>query len=52
MYEEQLGSPGLFSLEGRRLRRDLIAAYSFLMRGNEGAGADLHVFSLVTSNRT
>jgi len=46
-YEEQLG---LFSLEQRRLRLDLIAVCSFLKRGSGGGGAIL--LSLVTSNST
>ena len=49
-YEELLKSLGLFCLEKRRLRRDLIMVFNFLMRGSRGAGADL--FSLVNSGRT
>ncbi|KAJ7416735.1 hypothetical protein WISP_69232 [Willisornis vidua] len=48
LYEEQLRSLGLFSLEKRRLRIDLIAVSSFLVRGREEAGTD--VFFVVTSD--
>lgn len=34
-YEEKLKSLCLFSLDKNRLRRDLLASYSFLMRGVE-----------------
>lgn len=47
--EEQLRSLGLFGLENRRLRGDLITFYTFLMRSSGGEGANL--FSLVTSDR-
>ena len=44
-YEEQLRIFGLFSLEKRRLRGDLIAVYSFRMRGRREGGADLFLMS-------
>ncbi|RMC13242.1 hypothetical protein DUI87_10776 [Hirundo rustica rustica] len=50
LYEDRLRSLGLFSLEKRRLRGDLIVVFNILMKRSRGPSTDL--FTLMTSDGT